>query len=157
MERKRKDKKEINYDDIVALVPKYEKDIGDCTEIHMKDGNQFLEMRNVKSCVEKMADYYCTNLKANRRVYSTMLNIKNKVPYIFYDKHVMVHFKARTPRCKRDSANGCFDVNYFDSFIKENGCEYLVLKNGDKLKLEQNMESSKKYINYGNPLKYEKR
>ncbi|SHI69187.1 hypothetical protein SAMN02745751_00810 [Dethiosulfatibacter aminovorans DSM 17477] len=153
----RKDRKEINYDDVVALVPKYEKDIGDCTEVHTKDGNHFLEMKNVKACVDRMADYYCTNLKANRRVYGTMLNIKNKVPYIFSDKHVMVHFKARNPRCKRDGANGCFDVYYFNGFVREDGCEYVALKNGDRLKLEQTVESCKKYVNYGNLLKYEKR
>ena len=153
----RRNRKAIDYDDIVAMEPMYIKGVGDCTEVHMKDGKKFVEMKNVKWCMDKMADYYCTNLKANRRVYGRMLNIKNKVPYIFSDKHVMVHYKARTPRCKRDGASGWFDVDYFDGFAREGGCEYVVLKNGDRLKLEQTAESCKKYVNYGELLKFKKR
>lgn len=157
MEREKNDGKKIEYDNIVALEPTYVEGMGDCTEVHMNDGEKVLVLKNAKLCMDKMAEYYCTNLKANRKVYGRMLSIKNKVPYVFSDKHVMVHYKARVPRFKSDGASGWFDVDYFEEFVREDKTQYVLLKNGDKLKLEQAAATCKKYINYGELLKFKKR
>ena len=147
----------IEYDKIIALEPKYFDGIGDCTEIYYNDGEKIIEFKNIRSCMISMADYYCTNLKANRRVYGKELNIKNKVPYIFSDKHIMIQYKARIPMYKKDGANGYFDVNYFESFIKEEDEEFVMLKGGEKLKMKQKSETCKKYVNYAKLLGYKKR
>jgi len=149
--------KRIEYDKIVAMQPVYIKGSGDCTQIVYENGNLHLTQRNIKTCITAMADYYCVNMQANRRVYGKTLNIANKVPYVFSDKRIMVQYKSRVPICKKDGASGYFDVHYFDGFVEEDGGGYILLKNGHKLKLEQKIESCKKYVNYGELLKYEKR
>jgi hypothetical protein len=150
-------KKNIEYNKVGAAVPEYTKGLGDCTVIYFIDGKRHLKKQNINRFMEDMADYYCVNLKANRRVYGKELNIKNKVPYIFSDKHVMVPYKSRKPINKRDGASGYFDVNHFQGFVQEGDGEYILLKNGVKLKMEQKSETCGKYVNYAKLLLHEKR
>ena len=147
----------INYDEIIALIPKYEENIGNCTELLKEDSRSYITDKPVNTCLKNMADHYCINLKANRKVYGKMLGIKNKVPIVLSDKHVLIFFKARKPIFKNDGANGYVDINYIKEIHEEKDKVYIELIDGRKIEAKQDVESITKNYNYGKIVKLERR
>ncbi|MBV1758476.1 MAG: competence protein ComK [Dethiosulfatibacter sp.] len=128
--------RQINYDLVSAMRPEYIQYKGDCTEIIYESRETYTAEKNVNSVIKTMAHYYCTDLKANRKNYGDKLTIKNLIPIIFSDKHILVAYKARKPDCKRDGAYGYIDY-YKYSHIEKGEINYIVLTNGIKLELHQ--------------------
>jgi len=150
-------KTKINYNEVVALIPKYEKNIGNCTELIKEDSKSYITDKPVKTCLKNMADHYCTNLKANRKVYGKLLGIKNKVPIALSDKHVLIFFKSRKPIFKNDGANGYVDINYIDKVYEGEDGVYIKLLDGRKIEVKQDVYSITKNYNYGKIVKLERR
>src|SRR6056297_2415650 len=147
----------INYDEIIALIPKYEENIGNCTELLKEDSRSYITDKPVNTCLKNMADHYCINLKANRKVYGKMLGIRNKVPIALSDKHVFIFFKARSPIFKNDGANGYVDINYIKEIYEYKEQVYIELIDGRKIKAEQDMATMRKNYTYGKIVKMERR
>lgn len=135
----------INYNEVLAIRPEYIKDKGDCTEIIYESGETYTAEKNINSFKNSMAHYYCTDLKATRKIYGEMLPIKNHIPILLSDKHILVAYKARKPYNKRDGAYGYVNL-YNYSHIEEGETNYIVLDNGTKLKLHQKPDSFEKRI-----------
>ncbi|PKM70419.1 MAG: hypothetical protein CVU93_02170 [Firmicutes bacterium HGW-Firmicutes-18] len=137
---------EIKYYEILAIRPEYVDGTGDCTEIIYESGETYLVEKNVNSFKNNMAYHYSTDLRANRKNYGERLRIKNNVPIVLSDKHILVPYKARKPKSKTDGAYGYFDLYHLKGFEGEGNNGVIVLKNGIKLKLNQNLERYLKYI-----------
>jgi len=146
-----------NYDEVVALIPKYQEDIGNCTEVVREKEENYISKKPVKTCLKNIADHYCVNLKANRKVYGELLGIKNKVPIALSDKHVFIFFKARKPIFKNDGANGYVDINYIGEIYEEKGKVYIELLDGRKIQTNQDISTSRKNLTYGKIVKMERR
>lgn len=147
----------INYNEVVALIPKYKEDIGNCTEIIEEEKERYITKKPIKTCLKNMADHYCVNLKANRKVYGELLGIKNKVPIALSDKHVLIFFKARKPIFKNDGAYGYVDINFIENIYEEEKKVLISLKNGQEIKSEQEISSIRKNYSYGKIVKMERR
>ncbi|MFZ7131029.1 MAG: competence protein ComK [Eubacteriales bacterium] len=150
-------KEKKNYDKVVALIPKYKEDIGNCTEIIREKEESYITEKTVNTCLKNIADHYCVNLKANRKVYGKVLGIKNKVPIALSDKHVFIFFKARKPIIKNDGANGYVDINYIKEIYQDHQKVYIELVDGRKIRAEQDLESLRKNHTYGKIVKMERR
>ena len=131
---------QIIYDDVSAMRPEYIQDKGDCTEVIYESGETYTAEKNIDSIKNSMAHYYCVDLKAIRKNYGEMLPIKNHIPILLSDKHILVAFKARKPYNKRDGAYGYVNLYSF-SHVEEGETNYIVLGNGTKLELHQKPES----------------
>jgi hypothetical protein len=149
--------KNINYDEVVALIPKYKEDLGNCTEIIREKEENYILEKPVNTCLKNIADHYCVNLKANRKVYGKVLGIKNKVPIALSDKHVFMFFKARKPIIKNDGANGYIDINYIKEIYEEKEKVYIELIDGRKIETDQEIDSLRKNYSYGKIVKMERR
>jgi len=145
------------YDKVVALIPKYKEDIGNCTEIISEKEESYIAKKPVNTCLKNIADHYCVNLKANRKVYGKVLGIKNKVPIALSDKHVFIFFKARKPIIKNDGANGYVDINYIKEIYEEKGKVYIELIDGRKIESEEDFSTLRKNFTYGKIVKMERR
>ena len=149
--------KNEKYNEVVALIPKYKEDIGNCTEVVKEKEESYITKKPVNTCLKNIADHYCVNLKANRKVYGELLGIKNKVPIALSDKHVFIFFKARKPIFKNDGANGYIDINYIKEIYEEEDKVYIELLDGRKIQTDQDIATIKKNITYGKIVKMERR
>jgi hypothetical protein len=149
--------KKIKYDEVVALIPKYKEDIGNCTEIIREKEENYIIEKPVNTCLKNIADHYCVNLKANRKVYGKVLGIKNKVPIALSDKHVFIFFKARKPIIKNDGANGYIDIKHIKEIYQEHEKVYIELLDGRKIEADQDLETLRKNHTYGKIVKMERR
>lgn len=148
---------EIQYYDILAIRPEYVSGTGDCTEIIYESGEVYIVNKNIKSVVNNMAHYYCTDLRANRHNYGKTLGIKNNVPIVFSDKYILVPYKARKPWNKRDGAYGYINLFNYVDLCKEQEDDYILMTAGIKLKLFQNLESFRKRVHLAKRLITERR
>ncbi|MDW7668655.1 MAG: competence protein ComK [Bacillota bacterium] len=145
------------YDEVIAFIPKYKEDIGNCTEIIREKEENYITQKPVNTCLKNIADHYCVNLKANRKVYGKVLGIKNKVPIALSDKHVFIFFKARKPIFKNDGANGYIDINYIKEIYQDKEKVFIELTDGRKIKAEQDLSTMRKNYTYGKIVKMERR
>ncbi len=150
-------KENKRYDEVIALIPKYKEDIGNCTEIIREKEESYITKKPVNTCLKNIADHYCVNLKANRKVYGEILGIKNKVPIALSDKHVFIFFKARKPIFKNDGANGYVDINYIKEIYENDEKVCIVLIDGRKIQAEQDLVTMRKNYTYGKIVKMERR
>ncbi|MBV1756297.1 MAG: competence protein ComK [Dethiosulfatibacter sp.] len=149
--------RQINYDHVSAMRPEYTQNKGDCTEIIYENGETYIAEKNISSVINTMGKYYCTDLKANRKVYGKLLRIKNNVPIVFSDKHILVPYKVRKPLNKRDGAYGYFNLYHLTGFEGKGKNAFIKLRNGIKLKLFQNLKPYLKHITLAERLFTEKR
>jgi hypothetical protein len=137
----------IKYDNVLAVRPEYIKDKGDCTEIIYESGETYITERTISSFMNTMAYYYNTDLRANRYNYGEKLGIKNNVPIVFSDKHILVPYKARKPWNKKDSAYGYINLFSYSNLYEGQKDNYIQTTKGIRLKLCERIGSFSRRVN----------
>lgn len=138
----------LQNEGIEVLIPEYEENIGDCTKI-ITNHEETIINKSIKSCINLIADYYCINLKSNRKYYGRELGIKNNVPIIINSQIIYIPFKARKPLCKNDSASGYINIMSISKITEQNKKGIFITKRNKKIITYQTEITLRKEINYG--------
>jgi hypothetical protein len=117
-------------DDVVGFIPVYT-DLGNATDILLKNGDRARDNRSLKSVLKAFARCYALDLKAQRRYLQDQLHRKTGIPIRIGDKRVFIPLKMRRGVTSNDLAHGYIDVTVIAeiNLSPENQCK-IVLNNG---------------------------
>ena len=138
-------KKIIKFNEIVAMLPIYVKDEGNCTEIITKEAT-FIKNATIETCTKKLADYYNLSLYHNRLNYGQELGITNKVPLVINENLIYVYINVREPMFTHDAAYGLFDVNSIANIYDKDGKAVIEMDSGRIIESRQSTKAAKKTI-----------
>jgi len=135
----------IKFNEIVAMLPIYVKDEGNCTEIITKEAT-FIKNATIETCTKKLADYYNLSLYHNRLNYGQELGITNKVPLVINENLIYVYINVREPMFTHDAAYGLFDVNSIANIYDKDGKAVIEMDSGRIIESRQSTKAAKKTI-----------
>lgn len=122
-------------DEVIGLRPVY-CEIGNATELLLKNGTIILDKRILNSVVKALAATYAMDLKIQRKHLREMLNRKGILPFYLGDGRVFIPLKMRQAVTANDAVYGYIDLNYMSEPRPKTGkgC-VLELINGIKLQV----------------------
>lgn len=122
-------------DEVVGLRPVYS-DIGNCTELLLKNGEIVLDRRILASVLKALASSYAVDLKAQRCILRAKVSRKGMLPFYIGDGRVFIPLKFRQARAGKDAVYGYIDLAYLDKPQKadDRGC-VIALSNGMQLQV----------------------
>lgn len=138
-------KKMLKFNEIEAMLPKYVKDMGNCTEILTKD-ESFIKSATIETCVKNLADYYNISLYHNRINYGNELGITNKVPIVINENMIYVYVNVREPIFKHDAAYGYVNLNAVKDVFLKDGYAAVLMNSGYVVQTRQSIKSLKRSI-----------
>lgn len=140
--------KNLNFNDIQAMIPLYVKDEGNCTEIITSEGS-IIESTTIETCIKRLADYYNISLYHNRVNYGSELGISNKVPIVINENKVFIYVNAREPLFRHDAAFGFVDINSIKKIYDNEIGAVIVMNSGSVIQTRQRLKMLKKGILLG--------
>ena len=136
-------KKNIKFNEILAMLPIYVKDEGNCTEIITKEAS-FIKSTTIETCTKNLADYYNLSLYHNRINYGQELGITNKVPLVINENLIYIYINVREPMFNHDAAFGLIDVNSICNVYEKVGKAAIEMNTGEIIQTRQSVKSLKK-------------
>lgn len=128
-------KVELLRDEVVGLRPVYTQ-MGNCTELLLKNGEIVLDRRVIHSVMKALAASYAVDLKAQRHNLQSQISRKAVLPFYLGDSRVFVPLKMRQPLTENDAVYGYIDQAYMTEPQKGSGRACLMeLSNGIKLQI----------------------
>jgi len=126
-------KVELVRDDVIGLRPVYT-EMGNCTELLLKNGEIILDRRVIHSVIRVLMASYAVDLKAQRQILKQRTGRKAVLPFYLGDGRVFVPVKMRQAVTEKDAVYGYVDLAYMKEPQKGNGRECVMeLSNGMQL------------------------
>ncbi len=144
--------KEIIEKGIVAILPEYVKDIGNCTIIYTKDKNKIILNKTIRTILKNICSHYHLDVKAANKTYGEVLSVKRSPPIPFARDNIFINMKVRQPIHKDDGAHGYIKLDEISQIkrsktSKQNTC--VSLKNGLEIEALNKPETINKKIKDG--------
>lgn len=136
-----------NYEEILAIVPVYDKDFGNVSKLILKD-DELLLRKKLDSFLNSLCKKYFVDLKYMKKNYGKFLGVRN-LPPINIGKKVFIPLKTREPRIKNDGSIGYIDLASIEKIEKKNSHTQLVLTNKKTIKVYSNYYTVIRHINNG--------
>lgn len=137
---------------ILALLPVYINDDGNCTYVYTIEGRVVLKL-TIKTVIKKLCEYYYLDLKSCNKTYGSLLTSKYRPPIPFNRDNIFIQFKTRTPIGRHDGAHGYFNINSIKSIKSQNKNTIIHLLNDQEIEVLMSIYTVKKYINNGEIVK----
>jgi len=135
--------------DILAILPTYRGDKGNCTLILREDGQHIIE-RTVKTVIKKICKHNHIDLRAANETYGGLLNLKTNIPLVISPERIFIQLKAREPVGKDDGAMGYFKLGGIDEVIEREGGAIIRLKNKTEIGCLCSADNARNQISKGN-------
>lgn len=138
-------------EEIIAILPSYIKDKGNCTVVWIKNKEPVIIEKTIKTTIKNMCRYYHLDLKSSNKTYGEILSIKRSPPIPFGRDKVFIKVKTRIPLARDDGAYGYINLSAIEkiSSIKENKRTLVCLKNQQFLEVYGKIETINKNIKNG--------
>lgn len=133
----------VNINDIVAMLPIYEKDMGNCTQIITND-KVYIENSSISTCIKNLADYYNISLYHNRINYGNEIGITNKVPLVINEDMVYIYVNVRKPILKHDAAYGIVNIKAIEKILIHDDKVNILMKSGMIINTRESSKTIKK-------------
>lgn len=104
--------KDILSKELMAIVPQYIEQKGNCTVLYAKGLQPVVVDKTIKTVIRLIGKYYMIDLDEARKRYSTLMSSSILVPIALSKKDVFVPFKTRVPMYKNDGAFSYINMNY---------------------------------------------
>lgn len=134
---------------VMALLPEYIKDKGNCTIIWTVDGKVRVVDRTVKTVIKNMANYYQLDLKQLNKTYCKLLSIKRTPPIPFSRDNIFIGLKTRIPISKNDGAHGYVRLNKVKKVVEKGKCSLIYMKNGPSIRAYYKKDTVDKRLKEG--------
>ncbi len=135
-------------DDLLAIIPTYDGENGNCTYIETMDG-RIKVRKTIKTVIKQFCGYHQLDLKESNKYYRDLLPIKVNLPIPLTPELVYVQLKLREPIGKDDGAMGYVKLKAIEKVIKKNGDVFIRLKNRTELQTFCTFETVDRQLHYG--------
>ena len=137
---------------VMALLPVYIVDSGNCTYAYTSEGIIELKL-TIKTVIKNMCGYYYLDLKSCNKTYGSLLSSKYRPPIPFNKDNIFIQFKTRTPIGRHDGAHGYFNLSSIQKIKSKGKNTVIYLENNQELEVLMSINTVKKYINNGEIVK----
>ncbi|MCC5909287.1 MAG: hypothetical protein JJT76_02465 [Clostridiaceae bacterium] len=114
--------------EIACILAVYEKNLGNATQIVLKEGEDVLLPQSIDSTLRAIASYYALHLRLLRRKQQKLLNTKYYVPLPLHRNLLLFPVKTRVPKVKNDSSTSY--INYLHVKKVDTSKDAIHLHNG---------------------------
>ena len=97
---------EKHWINLVCLIPVYDQDGGNSTEIWLKGGEKILIPKKTRSVLKRLAKVFAIDLPQLKRKYGVLVGRKSSTPLPFHPNLILVPVKVREPLAKDDGSWG---------------------------------------------------
>lgn len=102
--------------DIMAIVPKYIQNKGNCTLIYTK--SEVIEVnKSIKTVIRNICKYYHLDLRASNDTYGKLLCARKNPPVPFTSNDIFILVKTRKPIGQHDGAHGYVKIDSIDKIV----------------------------------------
>ena len=134
--------------DIMAIIPTYISERGDCTIIYTKGENIILGL-TVKSIIKKLCAHYLLDIKASNKYYGRLIAAKNMVPLPLTRDKIFIQLKVRKPIGRCDGGMGYFNLNSIKKIKEHEKGASVILNDGIEVQCMYTQDTINKHIKYG--------
>lgn len=147
------DVKKYVSEELMAFIPIYLTDKGDCTLLYTSEGGKTYIDKGLRTVLRSLAKYFLADLKEIRKYYGELLNTKNLVPMPFNECNIFVPMKARKPLGKNDVATGYININSIDRIEAQGKNTLIYLMNDHEITCLSSLGTVNKHIQNGRIVK----
>lgn len=140
---------------IMAIVPKYISNKGNCTIIYTEEGIVEIE-KSIKTVIKNISKYYHFDLKESNSTYRKLLYCRKNPPVPFTKKDIFILVKTRKPIGKHDGAYGYIRIDSIENIEfnkKEDLHPRIIFKNGQFIQILCTLDTLHKNIKNGEIVK----
>lgn len=141
--------KDIFGGEILAILPKYVADRGNCTLVVKGDGENLILNKSIKTTIGLLGKYYMIDLVEVRKRYREIVFSKNLIPIPLSRKDIFVPLKTRYPICKNDGAFGYINQRFITNIKRENMSTWIYLKNDYIVECLSSIETVNQHLKNG--------
>lgn len=147
------DMEKIFSEGIRAFIPVYLDMKGNCTLLLTGLGKEYEMERTVKTILNLISQFYLVDLKATKKYYGNLLNVKNLIPIPFNVDDVFIPVKVRKPVCKNDGSFGYVNINYIDRVYRKENKTLIQLTDGYIIESLSSIDTVNKHVKNGHIVK----
>jgi len=136
--------------DIMAIVPEYVEDRGNCTKIYAMDIEPMILDKSIKTIIRLIGKHYMIDLGELKKRYRDLISSPNLVPIPLSKKDIFIPFKTRVPMYKNDGAFGYINMKHIEKIKEEKGSTIVYLSNGVKILCLCSLATVDKHMKNGN-------
>lgn len=142
--------KDVFKGDILAILPKYVKDKGNCTVV-VKDGGEAIVLdKSIKTTISLLGKYYMIDLSEVKKRYRPIVFSTNLIPIPLSKRDIFVPLKTRSPICKNDGAFGYINLRFIQDIKRESMSTWVYLKYNYKVECLSTLETVNLHIKDAN-------
>lgn len=134
---------------IMAILPVYIPMKGNCSQILTYKGQTYEIDKTIRTTLSKLSKIYLVDLKAARKYYGNILNIKNLIPIPFDRENIFIPIKVRRPVCRNDGSIGYVNIKYIDKVYKKEERAIIRLKDEKNIECLYSIDTVNKHIKNG--------
>lgn len=134
------------------ISPFYQKGIGDSTKVKIDDELIILN-QGIWSVLKALTRYYMVNMDEVKKEFRPLVNIVDLMPIPIDEENIFIPYKARQPKYKGDRAFGYINLDFIDKLAKDEKDIFILMKDGDKLKVLAKEATIMSHIRNGNIMK----
>ncbi len=136
---------ERNQEDIIAIIPTYDKEYGNCTSLIYKDGKETIK-KTARTFIKNLCKHYHFDQKASNNYFSDLLSVRSNLPLVFSKDLIYIQLKVREPIGKDDGAMGHFKLEDIKKIIQVEGQSLIRMKNKEEISLLCSKQTAEKQI-----------
>ncbi len=141
---------DVLRDELMAILPLYVDDKGNCTMVYTKKGQPKIIEKNMRSVMNKICKHYMIDLKETKKRYSSLISAPSQVPIPLSKNDVFIPLKTRNPLYKNDGAMGYINIKHIKNITKTVNTTTIHLINGISIECLCNITTVNSHIRDGN-------
>lgn len=143
---------QIYQDDIMAIIPEYETEMGNCTLIYTEKETIKLKI-TIKTFMRNLYKHYHIDPKAMSKTYGELLLCKYCPPMALSREDIFIQLKIRKPIGRQDGAYGYFNLKYIDRVEEDKNGTTIYFTNGERIQCLFTIDTVRKMMKNGEIIK----
>ncbi|WP_353095836.1 competence protein ComK [Tissierella praeacuta] len=136
--------------EIMAILPQYVDNRGNCTKIYTMDTEPLILEKSIKTAMRLIGKHYMIDLMELKKRYRDLVSSPNLVPIPLSKRDVFIPFKTRVPMYKNDGAFGYINMRYIKKIKEEKDSNFVCLSNGINIPCLCSLSTIDKHMRNGN-------
>jgi hypothetical protein len=134
--------------EVMAIVPTYMPDRGNCTIIYTDEENIILDL-TVRTIIKKLCAHYHLDIRASNKYFGGLISVKNAVPLPLTRDKILIQLKVRKPIGHCDGCMGYFNLDSIKKIQRVKDKTLIILKNGIEIQCMSTQANIEKHIKNG--------
>lgn len=143
------DIEKIISEELIAFLPVYLAMKGNCTLLLTGCGGEYEVEKTIRTVLNQISKFYLIDLKATKKYYGDILNIRNLTPIPFDKDNIFIPIKVRKPLYKNDGSFGYVNLRYINKTFKRENKTIIQLTQGNTIESLSSIDTVNKHIKNG--------